>query len=186
MDISLNNEQVASIAGKNITMVPYTDIHYYDRIEDLFATDCVLINYLSKKNYGHWVGICIQDSRITFFDSYGKIPDEQLDYIPMKYRIESNQDYPYLVKLMKKWVEEDPKRSIHYNNEQFQRYSSKITTCGRWVGFFFRYSDDVTIEQFQKMMNSVKNKETKNMVSLEKDMFFDNLIVKLTNPYLAN
>jgi hypothetical protein len=184
MDISLNNEQVAEIAGKNVTMIPYTDIHFYENIEDLFASDYVLINYLTKKNYGHWVGLHKSKNRISFFDSYGRIPDDQLEYIPIKYRIESNQDYPYLVKLMKKWVDEDPKRSIHYNNEQFQRYSSKIATCGRWVGFYLRYSDDTTIEQFQKMMNSVKNKETKNMVSLEKDMFFDRLIVKLTDPYL--
>lgn len=198
MDYSLNNEEVANIAGKQVTMIPYTDIHLYNDLEDLFATNCVLLNYLSKKNYGHWVGLYMDapsrhrhiddlgKTTVTFFDSYGRLPDDQLEFIPMKYRIESNQDYPYLVRLIKKWVDEDPRREVHYNDEQFQRYSGKITTCGRWVGFFLRYADSSTVEEFQKNFNDAKDKHFKRNPanSLTKDMFFDRLIVKLTDPYL--
>lgn len=195
MDYSLDNEQVANIAGKQVTMIPYTDIHLYQDLEDLFATNYVLLNYLSKKNYGHWVGLHLdaQDGacRLTFFDSYGKLPDDQLEYIPIKYRIESNQDYPYLVRLMKKWVDGGDKigvhRSVHYNNEQFQRYSGKITTCGRWVGYFLRYADQMTVEEFEKQFNDIKNDYLSRCgpaSPLDKDLFFDKLIVKLTNPLM--
>lgn len=186
MDYSLNNEDVAKISGYPITMIPYTDVCMYNEIEDLFATDRVLLNYLSTKNYGHWVGLYKKGNKISFFDSYGRLPDSQLEYIPLKYRVESNQDYPYLVALLKKWVDENPKRSIHYNDEQFQRYSSKITTCGRWVGFYFRFADDESIEKFEKKFEDIRDEYFKNnrVKALDRDMFFDRLIVNLTEPYL--
>lgn len=188
MNHSLNNEEVAKISGKCITMIPYIDICMYSNIEDIFATNYVLINYLSSDTYGHWVGLHLSEcgDTISFFDSYGKLPDSQLEYIPIKYRIESNQDYPYLVSLMDKWINEDASRSIHYNNEQFQKYSSKITTCGRWVGYYLRFSDSCTIEEFEDIFNEMRDKYflTHKPKSIDRDMFFDNLIVYLTNSLL--
>lgn len=186
MDYSLNNEEVASIAGRDITMIPYTDICMYNDISDLFATECVLLNYQSSNNYGHWVGLFKKRNKIYFFDSYGKMPDEQLEYIPVKYRIESNQDYPYLVELLKRWMEAKSGRSIHYNSEQFQRYSGRIRTCGRWVGYFFRFAENTSIEQFEEDFNEVRDNyfQVKKPKSIDRDMFFDRLIVKLTNELL--
>lgn len=186
MDHSLNNEEVAKIAGREITMIPYTDIHLYENLDDLFATDCVLLNYLSTKNYGHWVGLHRKKNKISFFDSYGRMPDSQLEFIPFKYRIESNQDYPYLVKLMKKWVDTDPKRSVHYNSEQLQKYSSRITKCGRWVGYYFHFSDTTTIEKFESNFIEVRDKFFRDFKpkNIERELFFDKLIVKLTDELL--
>lgn len=189
MNYSLNNEDVANIAGKEITMIPYTDVHYYTNIDDLFATDYVLLNYLSSKDYGHWVGLHkkVKGGKeiISFFDSYGKLPDDQLEYIPIKYRAESNQDYPYLVELLKKWVDESKKRSIHYNEEQFQKYSSKICTCGRWVGYFFRYADE-GIEKFEKNFIKARDEYFKmfSPKGIDREMFFDRLIVSLTDDFI--
>ena len=53
-------------------------------------------------------------------------------------------------------------------------------------GFFLRYADSSTVEEFQKNFNDAKDKHFKRNPanSLTKDMFFDRLIVKLTDPYL--
>lgn len=184
MDYPLNNEEVAKIAGKPITMIPYTDIHYYDDIDDLFATDHVLLNYLTTSDFGHWVGLRKDKNKITFFDSYGKMPDDQLEYIPMKFRIESNQDYPYLVELLKKWVDSNKKHSVHYCNEQLQRYSSRIQTCGRWVGLFFKY--DMPIEKFEKTLLTFRDRYAKanKLSTSDKNLLLDRLSVLLTDEYV--
>lgn len=186
MDKALSTEEVSCIAGGNVTMIPYTDVHLYNDINDLFATDKVLINYLSKKNFGHWVGLHKKDNVITFFDSYGDIPDDQIQFIPKKYRIESMQDFPYLIKLMKKWKDEKPGREIHFNDEQFQRYSEKIQTCGRWVGLFLRYANDYLIEDFIHIMNEVKDESIKKLGlrGIQKDLFFDELVTRVTDDLL--
>jgi len=186
MDISLDNEQVAIVSGKPVTLIPYTDIHMYSNLEDIFATNYVLLNYLSSTNYGHWIGLHKKNNVVTYFDSYGKLPDEQLEYIPMKYRVESDQEFPYLVILMNKWLDEDNRRQVHYNSEQFQRYSSLINTCGRWVGLYLRYSDDYTIEKFEKIMNDMRDKYIREngLKGLDRDLLFDKLVVNMTDIYL--
>lgn len=186
MDLALNVRDIAEISGKDITMIPYTDMHLYKSIKDVFATNYVVLNYLTSKNYGHWVCMCKQGNKITFFDSYGKLPDDQLEFIPIKYRIESNQDYPYLVALLKKWS--DKGGEVHYNSEQFQKYSSMITTCGRWVGYFLRYCDSVSVEDFEHKMESARNAMIRGGLLKDRkdiDMFYDKLIVDLTKKYIA-
>lgn len=190
MDRALDNNEVAKIAGRKITMVLNTDMNAYDTLEKLFVTDCVLLNYLVQKDFGHWVGLHYDRDKevITFFDSYGKLPDKALSYIPMKYRIESNQEYPYLSKLMINWLDADPRkrRKISYNDDQLQRYSSKIQTCGRWVGLWFRYCNQLTVEAFENMMEGHRDRYFSEYAvkGIERDLFMDRLVVRLTDAFL--
>lgn len=186
MDKALSNDEVSRIAGSVLTMIPYSDIHMYNNIDDLFATDKVLINYLSKDNFGHWVGLYKNNDTITFFDSYGDIPDDQIQFIPLKYRIESNQDFPFLINLMKKWKDAKPGREIHFNDEQLQRYSNKIQTCGRWVGFYLRYADEYTIEELLDILNETKDELIKKLGlrGVNKDLVLDRMITKFTDQFL--
>lgn len=187
MDIPLDNNQVSKIAGKTITLVLNSDMEKYEKILDLFASDYVLINYLIDESYGHWVGLHLDrdNNKITYFDSYGKLPDEARLYIPMKYRIESNQYYPHLARLMEKWIKEDG-GTVHYNDEQLQRYSKNIQTCGRWVGYFFRCCDDVTVEEFEESFidNAFEYIIENNIKGIEKDLILDKAIVDITDNFL--
>ena len=188
MDRALDNSEVAKIAGRRITMVLNSDMSAYDSLEKLFATECVLLNYLTQKDFGHWVGLHYNRDRevVTFFDSYGKLPDKALSYIPMKYRIESNQDYPHLSKLLIEWLEKRKGRVVKYNDEQFQRYSTNIQTCGRWVGLWFRYCRQLTVERFEKMLNGHRDKylAVHHLKGVDRDLYFDRLVVELTDKFL--
>lgn len=186
MEVPLNNDQVQRISGKILTLIPNTDMSNYSNILDLFATNYVLINYLINENYGHWVGLHLDknNSKITYFDSYGKMPDEARKYIPMKYRVESNQEYPHLLKLMDDWTSKGGE--VHYNNEQLQMYSKDIQTCGRWVGYYFRWCDEVTVEEFEEIFrnNALDKIEEENLKGLSRELVMDESIVDLTNKFL--
>jgi hypothetical protein len=186
MNKALNNEEVGKIAGKVITMVLNSDMCNYEKLEDLFATECVLINYLVEKNFGHWVGLYMDDfGNITFFDSYGKMIDVAREYIPMKYRVESNQDYPYLSKLILDYMDRT-KKSVSYNDEQFQRYSERIQTCGRWVGLYFRYCSDLDVESFENMINNIRDEAIveRNLRGVDRDLLLDRTVVEITDKFL--
>lgn len=158
MDKSLSTYEIAEIANKQITMIPSTDVSYYSDIVDMFATPYVVLNYLSSENYGHWVCMYLRkngenrkDWEISYFDSYGDKPDIPMEYIPYEYRVESNQQFPYLLQLMI-----DSKIPINYNNHKLQEYSPTIATCGRWVGYYLRNCENTTIDEFGEYFSNLK------------------------------
>lgn len=154
MDKSLSNIDIANlIAPKKMTLIPNSEVKLYNNIKELFATPYVVLCYLTRKNYGHWVGLYYnkKHNRISFFDSYGQVPDDQIDSIPVKFRAESNQEFPYLLNLLSKYDGE-----VHYNNKKLQKYGPDINTCGRWVAIFFQYCDKIPIEEFTDIFDSIK------------------------------
>jgi hypothetical protein len=93
---------------------------------------CALL-YMTKQNFGHWV--CFfrdpsdPDGTIQFFDSYGLMPDDELQFVPAHFRKQSDQDIPHLTWLFKY----SKYKKFIYNMDKLQRVFSDVNTCGRWV-----------------------------------------------------
>jgi hypothetical protein len=173
---SLNFKQVQSIindltGNRNVDLLLAPNIHNLQP-DDIFKnSDYILVNYLSRPNYGHWV--CLYFNRknniINFFDSYGGMPDDQLKYIPTNFRIASNQYYPNLLQLLYDLSNETNGPTIEYNFIALQNNES--TTCGRWCALYLSVCDVLTIDQFSSIIKKIAD-----MVNISTD----ELVCKLT------
>lgn len=128
-NIGLSSTDIMKLAGGHANIVVYGDIHKYRTIDELINPyGCCFLLYESEPKWGHWCLVFMRDDGILeFFDPYGTIIDDQLDDIDKNFREKTNQNYPYLTKLLY----ECPYQ-IEYNDYQFQRRSRNIKTCGRW------------------------------------------------------
>lgn len=137
---SLSNDEIMGIINNKANLISYKNIHKYRSLDELLGNNnaCVIL-YETKPNYGHWCCIFkLNDEMVEFFDPYSIFPDKQIELINDEYREKSNQNYPYLTKLMV----ESP-YILSYNHYPFQKYAKGINTCGRWVALrlLFRFMD---------------------------------------------
>lgn len=150
MDNPLSGKQVQDIVGHPIKIVPFSEMHRYRNVDQLFENNCCLINYLSMPYMGHWVCLVRCGDTITYFDPFGRTIDETIDHLP-DYKYESNQDYPHLLKLL---YESDYK--VRYLDQQMQ--DKNTNTCGRWAALFMRFRE-LGDEGFKDIFGDVNDEE---------------------------
>ena len=82
MDKSLSNDEILRYMNNKCNLIQYKDIHKYKSIDELLGKykKCVIL-YHTSENYGHWVCMYEYKNIIYFFDSYGFIPDDELNYL---------------------------------------------------------------------------------------------------------
>ena len=148
-------------------MLKYSELCSYKNIEQVFGNlRGVLLLFESKLNNGHWTCLKkLNNGIICFYDSYGFIPDDQLEYTNKQFRIDNNMNYPYLTRLLY-----NTKYPIDYNHYRVQKMKNGINTCGRYVAIFLKY-DNIDCDTFSEwLLNQNDNP--------------DITITKLTEPYL--
>jgi len=139
LNYSLSGRDLYNFIDGKADIKLYSELKDYYDIMDLFGKKkAVVIIYLTKKNYGHWVCLLNHKDNIEFFDSYGKEPDTQLKNIDKKFKIESGQDKKYLTKLLM-----NANKKIIYNTEPLQKNlkNNIVATCGRHVGCRIHFKD---------------------------------------------
>lgn len=139
----LSGQDILDSFVKKPNIIKYSDIHKYDNISQILGKNkmCVLL-YLTNKNYGHWCCIYEHNGTIFFFDSYGLIPDDELNFIPMDLRKELKQEHRLLTKMLY-----DNHKPVEYNEYKLQDKAKKISTCGRWVIVRLQYKH-ISVEDF--------------------------------------
>lgn len=165
MNHYLNPFEVQKIAKRPLKVMKYSDLGDYERLEDIFEPGIpgVLLLYETKLNTGHWCMLIKHKDRIEFFDSYAMLPDDQIKFTPKAFRSEGGMDIPVL-----SWLMLYSKYPIEYNHNQFQKWSDKIGTCGRWAGFRYKLMD-VPLDDFIEMFSKIgKNSLDKKIVELTK------------------
>lgn len=166
MDLPLTFQEIVLISKKQLVLLLSTEIKNLSLRQIFQKSNYVVINYLSSKNFGHWVALYNdqKNNTINFFDSYGGFPDSQLKYIPKEFKMVSHQDYPYL---LRKLYEYDG--TVEYNYKVLQ--SLDTNTCGRWVGLYLKVCNQISIDDFGTIIETLAKKtEIPN----------DKLIIKLT------
>jgi len=125
---SLSGTEVLMLLNNKCNLVQYADVHKTKSIDELLGPykKCVLL-YHTSENYGHWCCVYEYNGIIFFFDSYGSIPDTQLNFLPKDLKTELNSNHNYLIRLMY-----NSGKKVEYNQYQFQSREPSVTTCGRW------------------------------------------------------
>ena len=93
----------------------------------------MIVLYEVEPNYGHWVAILETPEGIEHFDSYGILPDNELQWVPVEFRHESGQDVKHLLRMMYATG-----KKINYNSHRLQ--GKDTSTCGRWAALRIMFS----------------------------------------------
>lgn len=149
----------------------YEDLVNYDDIEEVIHKQGLCLLYpVTSNEVGHWCCLFRNpiDNKIYFFDSYGKVIDDQLDFRTDEYKNSKewkNRWYRHLTEMLY-----ESSREIDYNPYQFQRDDPNITTCGYWC--LARLSlPHLTADQFQ--------------VLFRPGLDLDDLVVAYVNTFLV-
>ena len=114
-------------------IIKYSDLDSYKKMEDLLPCDksfkIILIE--DKYNSGHWVTVMRYGKTFEYFNSYGAKWDTDWKFINRMMRVILGQNSNEMTRLMDK-AKEDGWNTV-WNKHKYQKVSSKVQTCGRWV-----------------------------------------------------
>lgn len=165
MQKSLNGNEVTQIVGYPIKIIKYSDIKKHKNIDDLMDGYNLLILFETENNKGHWCALKKCNNTLYFFDSYGIVPDDELEYTPKQFRIKNNMDKFYLTKLFY-----DSDYNIDYNNYQLQKFDDNVNTCGRYCGLFLKLKN-ISNEDFVKCFKKSGRNYDKMIVDITDNFF---------------
>lgn len=148
-DVALSDKLLLKLVNGKAKLILYPELINYDNIDEVLGEyGCCILLFEAKKNYGHWCCLFkVAENEIEFFNPYGGYPDDSLKFIPMHFRVISNQYYPYLSLLLYK----SPYK-LSYNEHKFQKHGNGIRTCGRHcaVRIIFR---NKTLDEYTHFLN---------------------------------
>lgn len=122
-------------------IVVYKDLRKYASIDDIFINNSFIILYENTAgDIGHWVCVVRRDGTLSYFDSYGKMPD------PPEYL---RGTYPYLSKLLL-----ESKYKLEYSEHNYQKKG--VSTCGHHVIVRILFKNK-PLANYQKFMDQFKN-----------------------------
>ncbi len=158
-DISLSDRDVLGIVQGKANLVIYHDLHKYSNVDEILEPfGACFILFESKPRYGHWCLLFkVNENMVEFFNPYGGFPDDSLDSISKSFKRQSNQDKPYLSRLLL-----NSRYILSYNEYDFQKRENNIKTCGRWCSVRL-VCRNLTLNQFAKLF---KNNNGDDMVTL--------------------
>jgi len=128
----LSTDQVMKLLDGKINYIPYSDIKRYSSVDELLDPyDCCIILYFTAENFGHYVCLTKRGKSVEFFDPYGLMIDDELEFVDSDDEGEAlkerkNQDYGYLTELLL-----DSPYHLEFNQYQFQEENDDVNTCGR-------------------------------------------------------
>ena len=159
---ALSDEDVLKVVDGRANIILYPTIHQYKSIDELLEPyGSAFILYEWKPNFGHWISINKLDKNtIEVFDSYGVEPDEELGWVPKKFRKKSNQDFAYLAQLLY-----DSGYNIDYNHYVFQKKGKDISTCGRHSALRIVFKD-LPLEEYYEIFGGNDSDELVTLVTM--------------------
>ena len=149
METPLRRSDLYEIFKGKVKILTYPELLKIQTIDDLFAGSYgnVIINYLTSEQYGHWVAIKKRGKLISFFDSYGLKPDEQLTKIDMQTRRQLHEIQNRLLYFIQSSYKQ---YTYEYNEKRYQKDGRE--TCGHWCVLFLKKRGGV--DEFQEYIES--------------------------------
>ncbi len=170
----VSNTDLIKKINHKIRVIEYKYLYKYNNIIELlpnpFSILIILID-TSLTSGGHWTVLIRKDYILTYFDSYGKAVDEELQYINSNIRNQIHEDKKYLSMLLQKAIKQGYK--LIYNSVKFQKYNYNINTCGKWVACFANsIIEGLNLKEFQTLIKHKKK---------QVNMSYDELINQIYN-----
>lgn len=151
--IALSNYDVLDLVDGKANIILYPDLHKYKNIDQiLYPHNACFLLFETKPRFGHWCAIIKYGNTIEFFDPYSGYPDDVLKHIPDDYKKKSNQNIPYLTKLLY----ECP-YNIEFNDHKYQKIDRDINTCGRHCAFRI-FNKHLNLKKYDKLIKSLCKK----------------------------
>jgi hypothetical protein len=159
--VALSDTQLRRLLRGRVNIVLYPDIHKMGTLDQVMGPyGAAIILFESEPNYGHW---CLlfrapggDGGLVEFFDPYGGWPDDGLAHIGTRFARETNQNAPYLSRLMI----ESPYR-LSYNQYAFQKHRRGVRTCGRHCAARLILRD-LALDEYKQWIDSQKRKTGKD------------------------
>jgi hypothetical protein len=167
----LSGGDIKKALDNKVKLITYSDLMQYDNIFDVLKpyNKVVILFETTARLIGHYCCLfkCNSDATgesIIFYDPYGIKPEKQLSYAPDWLIEVTNAKNNLLYRLFQQ--NEIP---IRYSQYDMQKWSKKVSTCGRWciVRLMYPQFDE---NEFYQMFK--KNSPKK---------YFDKIVVELTN-----
>ncbi len=149
---ALSSSEVLKLTENKANLITYPQLAKMSSIKQALGKygACIIL-YETKRNYGHWCCIIKQSPKlIEFFDSYGMMPDDQLQFVSPEFRKENDEDYSHLTYLLWK-----SKCTVEYNHTKLQEKIHDVNTCGRWCGLRILLRD-MPMKKFVKIFKRAK------------------------------
>lgn len=156
IDYSLSDDDIRKFFNGKIKVVKYSEIKHMKDIKELLEPyqRCIILFEINGLNNGHWTLLqqcydLVQDKPyILFMDSYGYIPENEINVIDKNFKKISEQEHGFLFKLFDKQPQE-----IRYNQYHLQKLAPGVNTCGKYCcvkGLYPFMSEN----EFAKLLNS--------------------------------
>lgn len=153
IDTPLSDADMRTLLGEDLAIMTYPQL---DNVEHIWnAMDSkgrlVVLFLTVSKTSGHWTCVFKRDAKtIEYFDPYGLPWDAGFRWLSDSEEQALDQTEHAMTRLLT-----DARRSGYkvYNSPiEFQKYSSKVDTCGRWVCARLLYKS-LSPEQFAELVN---------------------------------
>lgn len=156
-----SGSDILEATDNKTTIVRYRDICRYRTIEELLNPfGCIVILYETQEKYGHWVCVILhQNGVLEFFDPYGKSIDDQLKYIDKDFAKQTNQDYPFLGRLML-----NSPYNLVQNKVKLQKFEKNNSSCGRHNAFRIAMRN-LSLKEYQNLMKKEKGLDSDDKVT---------------------
>ncbi len=149
--ISLSNDEMLKLVNGNANLIQYPELANISNIDQVLRPyGAVIILFLTRKNYGHWICVFkVTPNMLEFFDPYGLFIDDELNFKMNKYfRKISHENYPHLTYLLYNSLYQ-----ISYNQYKFQSKMKGVATCGRHTAMRLILRD-LPLDEYKELMTS--------------------------------
>jgi len=156
---ALTDSDLTDILGSSTrnNIVKYSELNQYNSLDELLpkkkSYKIILIE--DSFNSGHWVVITRLNNVITYFNSYGNFPSEELNYISKGKNNQLGQSNKILNKLLEQGLKQG--YQIQYNKKQFQALKPGVNTCGKHCLLFIIMNQkfDYDLTHYIEFMNNL-------------------------------
>jgi hypothetical protein len=151
---SLSDGEIKRFFNNKINVLKYSELDNYTNVNQIMKEyGCIILFENNELNRGHWTLIHYvyrpnKKPFLNFFDSYGIIPENQLNYIPKSFKLLSEQQRGNLLDLLL-----NQPYQVRYSQYKLQKLGPNINTCGRWccVRAYYRDLDENQFNDAFKM-----------------------------------
>lgn len=147
------------IDGSGDQIIKYSSLAAYKNINELLPDDGYKIILIeSKKNSGHWTVLIKLNDTITFFDSYGIYPDDELNFVSKVANRLLGNKHDQIRRLMNTF----PNKKM-YSKTKYQSNKSDVNTCGRWclVAIHLIYQLKYSLSEMKSLLDKMKKNTQK-------------------------